>query len=189
MRQTILDLCGGTGAWSQPYRDSGYNVINVTLPEYDVLTYKPPDNIHGILAAPPCTEFSLAAGKKLAKRNPEKGLILIKACLDIIWRCMPEFWALENPVGFLRRFLGQPTFTFRQWEFGDRGIKPTDLWGYFNIPKKSVFTRPEKKDLLYIAAGGSRKRATRIKGVDYRQSIIAAKTPSGFANAFYNANK
>ena len=32
----ILDLCGGTGAWSRPYKDAGYNVQNVTLPEYDV---------------------------------------------------------------------------------------------------------------------------------------------------------
>jgi hypothetical protein len=29
----ILDLCGGTGAWSQPYKDAGYTVHNITLPE------------------------------------------------------------------------------------------------------------------------------------------------------------
>lgn len=27
----ILDLCGGTGAWSKPYRDNGYTVFNITL--------------------------------------------------------------------------------------------------------------------------------------------------------------
>jgi len=25
----ILDLCGGTGAWSKPYADAGYNVIGI----------------------------------------------------------------------------------------------------------------------------------------------------------------
>lgn len=32
----ILDLGGGTGAWSKPYKDAGCLVYNVTLPEYDI---------------------------------------------------------------------------------------------------------------------------------------------------------
>lgn len=38
----ILDLCGGTGSWSKPYKEAGYDVRLITLPEYDVLTYDPP---------------------------------------------------------------------------------------------------------------------------------------------------
>lgn len=185
----ILDLCGGTGSWSKPYKDNGYDVRNITLPDYDVRTYIPPENIYGILAAPPCTQFSLAAGKKLEKRNTDKGLEIVLACLKIIWKCKPNFWVIENPVGYLRRFLGKPAFTFRQWEFGDRGIKPTDLWGFFNLPRKIVKIRPHKKDLLYISAGGSSNRTTRIKNVDYCDSISASITPQGFAKAFYQANK
>jgi len=30
----ILDLCGGTGAWSEPYRAKGYDVQLITLPEF-----------------------------------------------------------------------------------------------------------------------------------------------------------
>jgi len=37
----ILDLCGGTGAWSKPYADAGYNVRVITLPEQDVTDYIP----------------------------------------------------------------------------------------------------------------------------------------------------
>lgn len=55
----ILDLCGGTGSWSRPYKEAGYDVRLITLPEYDVLTYEPPESVYGILAAPPCTEFSV----------------------------------------------------------------------------------------------------------------------------------
>ena len=55
----ILDLCGGTGSWSRPWQLNGYDVRIITLPFYDVLTYEPPDNVWGILAAPPCTEFSV----------------------------------------------------------------------------------------------------------------------------------
>ena len=49
----ILDLCGGSGSWSRAYVAAGYDVRNITLPAYDVLTYEPPDNVYGILAAPP----------------------------------------------------------------------------------------------------------------------------------------
>jgi len=84
--KVILDLCGGTGAWSEPYRKAGYLVHNVTLSEWDVrehifdaemgtLEFQSQINeklvlrvhlnaIHGILAAPPCTEFSLAKTTK-----------------------------------------------------------------------------------------------------------------------------
>lgn len=36
-RKIILDLCGGTGSWSAPYRENGYDVRVITLPEYDLL--------------------------------------------------------------------------------------------------------------------------------------------------------
>lgn len=41
----ILDLCGGTGSWSKPYRDAGYDVRVITLPEHDVCTYVPPERV------------------------------------------------------------------------------------------------------------------------------------------------
>ena len=33
MGKIILDLCGGTGSWSKPYKDAGYDVRVITLPE------------------------------------------------------------------------------------------------------------------------------------------------------------
>jgi site-specific DNA-cytosine methylase len=94
----ILDLCGGTGAWSKPYRDAGYDVRLITLPEYDVRTYEPPENVYGILAAPPCTEFSLAKGSR--PRNLSGAMEVVEACMKIIWRCRLdgnlEFWALSK---------------------------------------------------------------------------------------------
>jgi hypothetical protein len=41
-RRIILDLCGGTGSWSKPYQEAGYDVRIITLPDYDVRTYIPP---------------------------------------------------------------------------------------------------------------------------------------------------
>ena len=66
----ILDLCGGTGSWSEPYRKAGYTVIVATLPDYDVTKWREYKNdlaplvlmgkVYGILAAPPCVMFSRA---------------------------------------------------------------------------------------------------------------------------------
>ena len=59
----ILDLCGGTGAWSKPYREAGYTVRSVDLPEDVRLVEQPKEPVHGILAAPPCTVFSYARNR------------------------------------------------------------------------------------------------------------------------------
>ncbi len=41
----ILDLCGGTGSWSKYYKENGYDVRIITLPDYDVCQYEPPKNV------------------------------------------------------------------------------------------------------------------------------------------------
>lgn len=53
----VLDLCGGSGSWSRPFQQAGYDVRLITLPDYDVLTYEPPENVWGILAAPHAPSF------------------------------------------------------------------------------------------------------------------------------------
>jgi hypothetical protein len=180
----ILDLCGGTGSWSRPYKDAGYDVRLVTLPDQDVRTYIPPDNVYGILAAPPCTEFSLAKGNLL--RDFEQAMVVVKACLEIIWTCRIKselaFWCLENPRGFLRQFLGKPPSTVWYWQFGDSLGKPTDLWGYYN-PPRPIYTEPPA--LL--------DEWDKIKGLKSVQNMshseVRAKTPPGFARAFFEANQ
>src|SRR3990167_3065095 len=135
MAKIILDLCGGSGSWSKPYKDAGYDVRLVTLPEHDARTYEPPVGVYGVLAAPPCTEFSYVKNEKLP-RDIEGALEVVRACLRIITLCEPEFHALENPIGHLVSFLGKPQFTFQPWEFGDPWTKRTGIWGHFNHPKK-----------------------------------------------------
>lgn len=101
--QIILDLCGGTGSWSKPYKEAGYDVRVITLPEYDVRTYIPPENVYGILAAPPCTEFSVLNCKaEPRKRDEAAGMEIVNACIRIINQCNPVFWALENPRGHIQ---------------------------------------------------------------------------------------
>jgi len=219
MKKIILDLCGGTGAWSKPYKDNGYKVINVTAPEYDVRVYEPPKNVYGILVAPPCTMFSFARTNAKKPRNLKEGMEVVRACLNIVWKCMEvkqdtkkktlsvKFWALENPArGFLLKFLGKPAFIFNPYEFGDMYKKETALWGNFKEPTKWI---TEENGRLYSHKPNDtliEKARVRIKDMekfDYMKSEKIhpekfgeltrterrAITPEGFARAFYEANK
>jgi len=187
----ILDLCGGTGAWSRPYKEAGYDVRLVTLPDNDVLTYVPPKNVYGILAVPPCTMFSLARTRAKIPRNFDEGMETVLACLNIIWDCRKEnklaFWALENPMGYLRQFLGKPPFQFDPCDFGDPYTKKTDLWGYYNFPlKKSIKLTAEEKKLC---STNSRKLPSISDFTGSNQAARRAITPAGFAQAFFKANR
>jgi site-specific DNA-cytosine methylase len=217
----ILDLCGGTGSWSKPYRDNGYTVITITLPNYNVCsTVKYPDqidflslegedisvkldNVYGIIAAPPCTMFSFARTNAKKPRDLREGMETVHACLDIIWACQYrlknqyaqkptlKFWALENPNGHLKFFLGHPAFSFDPYEFGDMYSKKTHLWGWFDKPLKThgkearilknKFDKLSMQEIKSIGDNIFRDKSTRQE--------LRSITPQGFAQAFFKANQ
>lgn len=201
MRKIILDLCGGTGSWSAPYTENGYDVRLVTLPEHDVRTYSPPENVYGILAAPPCTEFSIAKNKW--KRDIESGLEIVNACLNIVKQCAPKFWALENPSGELQKHIGKAVFSFQPWEYGDGWCKRTMVWGSFNLPPKrykrfedcpqieGLYVRPNRQTPSLAFNHLSHKKL--IRAFDQfdvnSDAAFRAITSPAFANAFFESNQ
>jgi len=222
----ILDLCGGSGAWSKNYKEAGYTVINVTLPNYDIFKtiieneyivfrggkelHIRIDDIYGILAAPVCTDFSFAKTNAKYPRDMREAMKLIIACLKIIWECQYKlptplakrttlsFWALENPFGLLRRFLGHPVMIFNPYDFGDAYQKKTCLWGFFNIPKKNPMKEYHKDYIHTIGQDGKHlKKFDRLYTKEIHPEFYGkltrterrAITSTGFARAFYEANK
>ena len=186
----ILDLCGGTGSWSKPYKEAGYNVKVVTLPGHDVRDYIPPKNVYGILAAPPCTEFSYAKhfhGKGKYNHDFKTGLDIVSACMRIILTCKPVFWCLENPMnGYLKKWIGEPVMVFDPWEYGDNYQKTTALWGKFNHPVKTVAEKPE--GIIKFSMLRSKDIYPEYYGIYTRQERRAI-TPPGFAGAFFQVNR
>lgn len=203
MEKIILDLCGGTGSWNSPYKKAGYNIILVTLPDEDVRTYIPPDNVYGILAAPPCTHFSMAGYRPDMKRDFEGAMKIVDACRNIIKKTEPTFWAIENPVGYLKDFLGKPIMKFQPWWFGDPWTKYTYLWGRFKQPKRKylywndvpkiegLYVRPgRRKPSLAFLHKSAQAQIPQLKGVKVEtDATFRAITPPGFAKAFFEANK
>jgi hypothetical protein len=187
----ILDLCGGTGSWSKPYLDAGYDVRNITLPQFDVRLFElPKEKIYGILSAPPCDHFAGSGArwwKSKGENKLKEGLSIVDACLRIIISAKPFFWALENPVGRLYRWLGKPKLIFNPSDFGEPYTKKTCLWGEFNTPTKNPVEAPsgEYNKIHYPRDENGKPIAWNSPKAKELRSI----TPMGFAKAFFEANR
>lgn len=177
----ILDLCGGTGSWSKPYKDAGYDVqiIDPLVDGQDVRLFKLPREVHGILAAPPCTHLSGSGALHWAKKGPEallEAMSIVDACIRVITFSKPVWWALENPVGRLVHYIGKPKLIFNPCDYGDPYTKKTCLWGEFNLPQTNPVEPTGYNHTLKFSPSKDRWR-------------LRSMTPQGFAKAFFEANK
>lgn len=175
----ILDLFGGTGAWSKKYREANYDVRLVTLPDQDIRDYIPPGNVYGILAALPCTEFAVSGARWWSTKSPlllHRALDLLGHCLHIIAKENPVFWCLENPVGRLVRYIGKPVMYFDPCDYGDPWTKRTCLWGRFAAPQRTPIFPSQGSKIHKLPPGKDR-------------TMLRSITPPGFAKAFFEANQ
>jgi hypothetical protein len=102
-----------------------------------------------------------------------EALSVVDACLRLVLTCNPAWWALENPVGTLPRWLGPPIFYFDPCDYGDPYTKRTALWGRFNRPTGDPVPPTEGSKMHLMSSTAKAERAI---------------TPPGFARAFYEAN-
>ena len=187
-KKIILSLFDYSGNWPKFYKENGYEVFQVDIKlGIDIMSLDkddyPFEKVHGVLAAPPCTDFA-GSGAQYWKAKDEDGrtaasLALIDKTLEIIDLFKPEWWALENPVGRLQKLrpqLGNPWYFQPHW-FGDPWTKKTGLWGNFNkeLPRNEVEPDPNS---WIMKLGGKSERTKELRSM----------TPLGFAKAFYLAN-
>lgn len=183
----ILSLFDYSGNWPSYYKQAGYDVYQIDVKHgIDILDISPedlPDQVHGILAAPPCTDFASSGAQYWKQKDldgrTQASLQLIDKTLEIISWCDPQWWALENPVGRLQKLrpqLGNPWYFQPHW-FGDPYTKKTGLWGTFNrdLPRNPV--EPDPQSWL-MQLGGKSERTKELRSM----------TPLGFAKSFFLAN-
>lgn len=186
--KVVLSLFDFSGNWSKPYKDAGYEVYQVDIKHgLDILDLNQSDfpfqSVHGVLAAPPCTDFA-SSGAQYWKQKDLDGrtaasLALIDKTLEIVEWFQPEWWALENPVGRLsklRPMLGNPLYFQPHW-FGDPWTKKTGLWGIFNKDLPRTDVEPDPNSWI-MKLGGKSERTKELRSM----------TPPGFAKAFFSAN-
>lgn len=194
--KTIVSLFDYSGRWCLPYKEAGYDTFQIDIKlGLDILDLSPedfPDNVYGILAAPPCTDFS-GSGAQYWKQKDEDGrttasLRLIDKTIELIQCLDPVFWALENPVGRLpklRPWIGKPWY-FNPCDFAgyiedsdsEAYTKKTGIWGKFNkpIPKP---VEPIHGSKMWTMYGGKSEKTKEARSI----------TPLGFAKAFFEVNK
>jgi len=204
--KTILSLCDYSGSWSAPYHAAGYSVIQVDPKLHhietdrlfqwrgtvsDVLQHvESLPEIHGILAAPPCTHFTKAGNMYWDKFDSlgltAQSIAIVEDILRLVEILRPTWWALENPAGRIKSLipsLGQPIYSFNPCDFGQPWTKKTYLWGRFVQPLPLFLgcdysVEPSEKNYIQRVPGSGETRKAR-----------RSETPAGFASAFFEVNK
>lgn len=193
--KTLISLYDYTGNWSRPYKEYGWNVIQIDIKHgIDVFNwnFEGLKNVKGILIAQPCTDYALSGArhfkaKDLDGRTSESQKLVAKT-KEIIDYFNPDFWCLENPksrIHKLNKWLGEVKYKFNPCDFAGYGFenerynKETWLWGKFNnLVKKRL--EPIQRDFPgFTDLGGKSERTKELRSI----------TPLGFSYAFYNANK
>lgn len=70
----VLSLFDLTGSWSKPYRENGYNVMQVDIQlGIDLMNWNyrqyPRNHFAGILIAEPCTDFAVCGAKWFEEKD------------------------------------------------------------------------------------------------------------------------
>ena len=185
MPDLILSLFDSSGVWSRPYEAAGYDVVRIDLSSgLDVRWFKKVPSVRGVLSAPPCGVFAGSGAQYWKTKDLDgrtlDGLALVDATFRIIMVHSPKWWALENPIGRLSRWIGKPALVFHPYEYGDPYKKRTCLWGNFTVPVRNV-----------VEPVSSYSQGSWVQGIggttkdrEQRRSV----TPAGFAQAFFEAN-
>jgi hypothetical protein len=211
--KVIISLFDRTGVWTQPYLDAGYDVRRYDLAHGDdILRFFPVADIFemqdsgkeivGLLAAPPCTSYSVsgarwwktehdAANLKMVEKKYglwatkyfdapiEYANTLVRAVEVVVELANPLFHAMENPIGRIasQNDLPEPLLTFDPCNYGDPYTKRTQLWGNFNPDLPTANVEPTLGSKMH-----------RLRGDVPEQKLKRSETPEGFAYAFFMAN-
>ena len=104
-----LFLCSGTGSVGKPFRESGWEVIDVdrdgrfgaeVVVDLHVWDYKaafPQGHFDVVWASPDCTQYSVARTSAKTPRDLEGADRLVAKCREIIEYFCPRLCFIENP--------------------------------------------------------------------------------------------
>ena len=138
-----LFLCSGTGSVGEPFREAGWDVIDVDwdgrygaeiqtdITTWDYAAAFPPDHFDVVWASPDCTQYSRAKTTG-PPRDFEKADRLVQACREIVNYFYPVIWWIENPDSGLLKTRpcveGLPYIRVDYCMYGAPYRKRTRLW-------------------------------------------------------------
>lgn len=208
--KVVVSLCDYSGRWPSEYIAQGYTVVHFDLKHGDDCTDVPGTlaavasvvsgagplaQVVGVLAAPVCTDFSVSGAQywptKDADGTTDRSLMLLDSCVEIITALAPVWWALENPVGRLKKL--RPALPFVGWfqphnyaaldvSGESQYTKKTGLWGTLSMPEQIT----HNMDPIRSCSQGSWLQ--KLGGKSEKTKELRSMTPLGFAVAFAAAN-
>lgn len=151
MPLNTVELFAGTQSFSRVMRRRGHDTFTFDLdPAFkcdvsgdirDIRDLGKGNRADILWASPPCTAFSVASigthwggGQRgyIPKTSKAKlGMELVQHTLQLIHDTKPKWWFIENPRGVLRKlpFMeGMFRHTISYCQYGDKRMKPTDVW-------------------------------------------------------------
>jgi site-specific DNA-cytosine methylase len=193
----VLELFAGSRSIGKVAQKFNCNVYSVDIQPYnnidlvkdilDVSKKDIPFEPCMIWASPPCTYFSVASiGHHWYENHTPKtkqavqGLKILNKTLELILSYKNSIYYIENPVGKMRRVIkGLDRTTITYCSYGDKRMKPTDIWSnniydMFNTngwqPKPKCFNNNKLCD-HESAPRGSQTGTQGLKG-NYERSKI-----------------
>ena len=197
----VLELFAGTRSIGKVFETRGHEVFSIDWDKdfenidwcVDISTISAKDIIARfgypdvIWASPDCTSYSVAAISHHRKREDDGNLTAIteyaKFCdktnahlIELIKELNPKYYFIENPRGGLRkmRFMqGLPRYIVTYCQYGDKRMKPTDIWTNHPSPKFKPACKNGDK-YHEPAPRGSRTGTQGLKGSKERSVIPKA---------------
>ena len=145
--KSLLSLFDYSGTWSEPYERGGWNVYRWDIKIDELMDVNFIDtaetaldlfeDIDGIIAAVPCTDFSVSGAQYWPKKDQSgqtaaalELVYQVQRLADLFTPTDPDFegsffWSMENPVGRINRLcpdLEKPYY-----------FNPCDFAGYLNL--------------------------------------------------------
>lgn len=195
----VLELFCGTKSIASAFEARGHEVFTVDWNKdfnptlcVDVGTLTADDIIKlcggkpdVIWASPDCTTYSIAAISRHRTREESGNLapkteyarkcdFVNQRVINLIKELSPKYWFIENPRGGMRKMdfmQGLPRYTVTYCQYGERRMKPTDIWT--NHPYPNFKPMCKNGDTCHEAAPRGSKTGTQ----GLKNKIDRAKIP------------
>ena len=160
----VLELFAGTRSIGKAFEERGHEVFSVEWDKHfeDIDLYTDIGELTSdqiitsfgrpdvIWASPDCTSYSISAISHHRKKNEVTGNLdpisdYAEFCddvnthvIELIKELKPKYWFIENPRGAMRKMdfmKGLPRYTVTYCQYGDKRMKPTDIWTNHSDPK------------------------------------------------------
>lgn len=186
----ILELFAGSRSFSNVAEKMGlltfstdieaFEKIDLVKDIMEISTGDIPFKPDIIWASPPCTCFSVASiGKHWSEgyipktEAARQAIKIVERTIELIKEITPKFYFIENPRGMLRKLpimQDLPRVTVTYCQYGDKRMKPTDIWTNLSTWKPRQMCK-NGNDCHEAAPRGSSTGTQGIKGSFERSKV------------------